>query len=174
MVDEVHDDEVDDAEDYDDARRRWPWVVVGVVVLLAATIAVMVVLDGGFAGLGEPEGDPRSAVEGPEGLRSFEGLPLEMPLSVVPDGATNIEGTAARVGGDWTAAADFRVAGEHEQLARGGDAPLLEDGFVLRQRAFDDSSMLVIYDHDDGRELRVFYTQVSNDEVAVNAVLTGP
>ena len=119
--------------------------------------------------------DPRSAAEGPEGTRTFEGLPRELPPSVLTEGVDedDVEATVARAGDAWSAAASYLTSGEHEALGRGGDAPLRDDGFVLRQRAFDDRSMIVVYDHEDGTVLTMTYLSTGQaDEVRVTAVRT--
>lgn len=157
-------------------RGRVIAVLAGVGVLVAAVIAVAVLQ----SGPSEPDdGDDPTATAEEEGTRSFQGLPDEIPASVLPTDVTteDVESTVVRSADTWTAVAEFTTRGDHEQLARAGDEPLRDEGFTLRQRAFDDTSMLVIYDHDDGSVLTVTYrgsTGGSDEVVRVSAVRTGP
>lgn len=161
-------------EDDDLPPRRWPWVVAGLVALVAVTVGALALSGDGLPGWPWDRGDPRSASEGPEGFRTFEGAPLDLPASAVPPEARDVQGTAARSETSWTAAADFLLEGDPDTLGRAGDDPLAADGFVLRQRAYDDTTMVVIYDHEDGTELRMTYRALGGGDVQVTAVLTGP
>ena len=136
------------------------------VLVLVAVVLTLVLRDGA---------DPRSAAEGPDGTRTFEGLPTDLPASVLPEGARDVEGTVLRSGTAWTAAASFTADGDHEALARAGDEPLTADGFVLRQRAFDERTMQVIYDHPDGSVLTMVYRRGEVDGVTrIDAIRTIP
>lgn len=166
--DDLDDDLDDDFDDASGGRGRLIAIVLGVVVLLGSAIAAGVA----FTSFGA---DERSAVEGPEGTRTFEGLPRELPETLLPEGATDIEGSTVRAGDSWSAAATFEVRGDHDALARAADNPLRDEGFALRQRAYDDTTMQVIYDHEDGSVLTITYRRTDEgDLVRVAAALIGP
>lgn len=182
QTDDATDEEAGDETGEDTGIGRMILVVAGVVAALVAVTGGVLWLvsndDATSQANGEDveeAGDPRSAAEGPEGSRGFEGLPLDLPESLLPDGAEEVEGQVLRVGESWSASTSFTVRGDHEEFARAGDAPLAEDGFVMRQRAYDETTMQVIYDRADGAIMTVTYTSTGQaDEVRVAAVLVGP
>ena len=104
--------------------------------------------------------NPTSAALGDEGTRTFEGVPDDLPAGVVPADAVEVEGTVARSGDDWTSAVTFVVDGERDDVIPTVDEAILADGFALRQRAYDDEVMQVIYDGPDGSVLTVTYRTI--------------
>lgn len=123
-----------------------------VVVLAAVAAAVVMVLNGRNA---------TSAALGREGTRSFAGTPDEVPAAAVPSEAIEVEGTVTRRADDWSAAVTFVVADvQREAVMPTVDGALTADGCTLRQRAYDDTTMQVIYDCDDGSVTTVTYRHI--------------
>lgn len=101
-----------------------------------------------------------SAEHGREGTRSFDGTPDDLPPDVVPADAVEVEGTVARGGDDWSSAVTFIVEGDREDVMPTVDAAVLADGYTLRQRAYDDEVMQVVYDRSYGAVLTVTYRAI--------------
>lgn len=101
-----------------------------------------------------------SAELGREGTRNFEGVPEDLPPDVVPENATEVEGTVARSGEDWTSAVTFVMDGDRGEVMPTVDEALLADGYTLRQRAYDEKVMQVVYDGPDGSVVTVTYRSI--------------
>ncbi|MBS3939962.1 MAG: hypothetical protein KG028_03275 [Actinobacteria bacterium] len=143
----------------------WGRLLVVAAVLALVAVVVVMVLDGRNA---------TSAALGREGTRTFAGTPDEMPMSVVPTGAIEVEGTVTRRGDDWSAAVTFVVEDvQRETVMPTVDEAMRGDGCNLRQRAYDDTTMQVIYDCGDGSVATVTYRHI--DEGTGTAVVkVGP
>lgn len=126
-------------------------LVVAVVLAIVAAVVVMV-LNGRNA---------TSAALGREGTRSFEGTPDELPAAAVPAAAIEVEGTVTRRADDWSAAVTYVVEDvQRDAVLPTVDEALTADGCTLRQRAYDDTTMQVIYDCEDGSVTTVTFRHI--------------
>ncbi|HSK23132.1 MAG TPA: hypothetical protein VK906_08155 [Egicoccus sp.] len=131
----------------------WGRLLVVAVVLAIVAAGVVLLLDGRNA---------TSAALGREGTRSFEGTPDELPGAAVPEGAVEVEGTVTRRADDWSAAVTFVVEDvQREAVMPTVDEAMTADGCTLRQRAYDDTTMQVIYDCDDGSVTTVTFRHIA-------------
>ena len=126
------------------------------------------------AGSGEDEetGSPTSAREGPEGRRTLEVIPDEIPASIAPDDARDIEGQTARSGDDWSVTVSFTFDGEREAAARAVDQRISEDGFELHRRIIETERVVSIYDGPGGLVMTVTVIP-TGDELRLSASIIG-
>lgn len=141
-------------------RRALPSSSGGRVMFGAAVVAIVAVVAFGLWFFFGDGFDATSAELGREGTRSFAGVPDDLPPEVVPENATEVEGTVARSGEDWTSAVTFIVDGDREAVMPTVDAAILADGYTMRQRAYDDEVMQVVYDGPDGEVITVTYRRI--------------
>lgn len=140
---------------------RWGRLLVVAVVLAVVAVVLIMVLNGR---------NSTSAALGREGTRSFEGTPDELPTSVVPSEAVEVEGTVTRREQDWSAAVTYVVENvQRESVMPTVDEAMTDDGCTLRQRAYDDTTMQVIYDCEDGSVATVTFRHI--DEGTGTAVV---
>lgn len=125
---------------------------------VVAIVLAVAALSSGVAFLMLRDPHPTSARLGRDGARTFDGVPDDLPAAIVPADAIEIEGTAAGTADGWTAAVTFVVPGtERESVRAYVDAVLSSDGYVFRQRAFDEVSLQETYDGLDGAVVSVSY-----------------
>jgi len=147
------------------ARSRGVWLAIaaGVLVIAAATVGLV----------WNTADTATSAVDGREGTRTFAGVPDDLPAAVAPADAADVEGTVSRTGDDWSAAVTYVSDRDRDALSPEVDEALVAAGFTVRQRAYDDTVMQVIYDGEDGDVATVTYrTLEAGTGVAV--VLVAP
>lgn len=99
---------------------------------------------------GDGDPDSTSAQGEPGGTRTLDVIPDELPASVAPDDARDLEGTVARAGDDWSAAVSFLTDRELEPFARELDGMVRSDGYELRQRVLESERIVNTYDGPDG------------------------
>lgn len=139
-----------------------------------AVVVVLAIVAAGVIAFRSLTGNSTSAALGREGTRSFSGVPDDLPAEVVPDEAIEVEGTVSRRGEDWSAAVTFVVADvERDTVMPTVDEALKADGYTLRQRAYDDTTMQVIYDGDDGAVATVTYRHI-DEGTGTAVVLVSP
>lgn len=109
------------------------------------------------AGVAEDEegGSLTSAREGPEGQRTLDVIPDEIPASIAPDDARDIEGRTARSGDDWSVSVSFNLDGERQAAARAVDQRISDDGFELHRRIIETERVVSIYDGPGGLVMTV-------------------
>jgi hypothetical protein len=159
-------------------RRRA--VVALIVVVGLATLATgwwLLGPDLDAAGPDEPAAAteaPTSAARGPEGTRSFDGVPDELPGTVVTPDAREVIGTVSRGGDDWSASLLYVVEGsERDAVEVAVDAALVSEGFVRRRVSSDPERKVVVYDRPDRATLTLTLL-LQPDGVSVGLVLISP
>lgn len=141
---------------------------------LLALALLLIVFTAAVLAVWNVTGNPTSAAQGREGTRTFEGTPDDLPSAVVPGEAIEVEGTVSRRGDDWTAAVTYVVEGaQREAVMPTVDEAMTADGCTLRQRAYDDETMQVIYDCEDGSVATVTYRTI-DEGVGTAVVLVSP
>jgi hypothetical protein len=139
----------------------------------ATVVVVALVVAAGAGALLLRDTHRTSAQLGPEGSRTFEGVPDDLPAGVVPPGADEVEATVARAGDRWTAAVTFVAGSSRDDASTHVDAVLTAAGYAFRQRAYDERSLEVVYDGSDGSVLSVTYADTS-EGTGTAVVLRGP
>lgn len=129
-------------------------MAVAVVVLAVAVIGAGIVLL-------RRDPHPTSARLGHEGTRTFDHAPDDLPEGLVPADATEVVGTAARGGRDWTAAVSFVTDMARPEISSFVDDVVTGAEFVFRQRSYDDVTLQAAYDGPDGSVLTITYQTLS-------------
>lgn len=177
--------------------RSRPTIVAALLAGIAAVVVAIAMITGGDGGttdggatdrettddetpgqdVSEPSADEAanasSAARGAEGTRSLAGVPDEIPAAILTDDATDVEGTVARGGDDWSAVVTYRSMLERDEVEAIVEAATSQAGFSRRQAAFDEQRKVVEYDGADGSVLTVTLRD-DGASVAVGVVLLSP
>jgi hypothetical protein len=141
---------------------------------LLALFGVLLVLTALVFAVWSVTGNPTSAAHGREGTRTLTSAPDDLPRDVVPSEATEVEGTVSRRGDDWSAAVTFVMPDvDREAVMPHVDEKITDQGYRLRQRAYDDTTMQVIYDGEDGSVMTVTYRHI-DEGTGTAVVLVSP
>ena len=133
-------------------------LLIGASALLLILLAIAVV-----ARLGNEDDSIRT--------RQISGVPGPLPAALLPTGASNIKGTLVEQSKEWlSAAVEFTVVGtDRDAVAEHIDAAVSEAGWMLYERVYDASSMIIRSQLEDGSQLTVTL-QTENDGVTATVI----
>lgn len=141
---------------------RWIIAAVAVVVLVIASIALL------------SPGDDGSEVI----TRTSKQMPSELPLGLVPEGATEVRGQVASRGGEWlSVSVEFLVnQGNRDEIAQAVEQAAERAGWAFYERVYDTTTMILRWNDAEGSALtmtlRTEETTVRAGAVAVRATTT--
>lgn len=103
----------------------------------------------------------------------IDGIPEQIPDTIVPDGAHQVTGTIATQGEAWSALARFQSDRPSDELVEHVHLAATAERFRHRERSRDETSTVSVYDGSDGSILTVTVRDMG-DHRSVGAVRVSP